>query len=171
MLVSVAIFSIVLLVAMGAILTILDANRKARTLTEVMNNLNFSFESVTRSIKTGTEPRIENGDELTVTAINLAADDFTRQTIAYRHNTTESGRGVIERSVGGGTWQPITSELVDITNFQAAVHGGNVAFSQPRTVITVSGEVRASNDIRSSFDIQTTISQRKLNLENDEGSI
>jgi len=172
MMVSVSIFAIVLVVALGSILTILDSNRKARTLTEVMNNLNFSLETITRSVKTGVEPRII-GSTLEVVAIILAEDGFQRQTISYRKNNTDSGRGFIERSVNNGLWHPITSDLVHIESFIVTLHGvsaaGNIDdFSQPRTQVTISGEVEVSETISSAFTVQTTISQRKLNLEGSE---
>lgn len=178
MMVSVSIFAIVLVVALGSILTILDSNRKARTLTEVMNNLNFSLESITRSMKTGVDPALaEIGgiDILQVTAIVLSEDGFQRQLIEYRCLTTESqpcgqnsdGRGVVSRRVNDGSWQPITSEFVDITAFEVTL-AGLADFNQPRTQITVGGEVAVNEQIRSEFTIQTTVSQRKLNLEGSE---
>ena len=171
LMVAVAIFSIVLVVAMGAILTILDANRKARTLTEVMNNLNFSLESVTRSIKTGVEPTYDTGENiLSVTSIDLDAGNFSREIIEYRRNTTTEGRGYLERRVGGtGNWSPITSEVIDIKRFEVTV-AGTADFNQPRTQLTIQGEVSINEKIASDFTIQTTVSQRKLNLEGSEAN-
>ena len=170
LMVSVSIFSIVLVIAMGAILTVLDANRKARTLTEVMNNLNFSMESITRSIKTGVEPglTIEDGEPvLAVTAINLESDSFNRELIEYQRRETGDGRGYLQRRVSGGLWFPITSDLLDVRKFTVFVPLIN-DFDQPRTQISIQGDVRINNKISSSFIIQTTISQRKLNLSGSE---
>jgi len=174
MMVSVAIFSIVLMLALGTVLTILDANRKARTLTEVMNNLNFSLETMTRSLKTGVEPSADTGTNppiLGVTAIvleeDVAGDRFRRELIEYQLREDSEGRGFIGRRVDAGTWIPITSEQVDITRFVFTVAGTD-DFNQPRTQISIEGDVRVNEKISSSFTLQTTVSQRKLNLAGSE---
>lgn len=176
LMVSVSIFAIVLMMALGTMLTILDSNRKARTLTEVMNNVNFSLENITRSMKTGVEPNISAG-VLSVVAIvleeDVAGDRFRRETIEYRCVDCDSGRGdergVIERRDGGtgGVWIPITSDMVDVNTFEFIV-SGIADPNQPRTLLLIEGDVRVNDKINSSFSVQTTVSQRKLNLEGDE---
>lgn len=175
MMVSVAIFSIVMVIALGAILTILDSNRKARTLTEVMNNLNFSIETITRSLKTGVEPGYDDG-VLHVTAIVLDEEGFNREKTRYQLIETNDGRGYLAQCIDlnytandcpQSAWLPITSELVDIESFEVVVSGIN-DFNQPRTQLLVSGTVKVSEKISSSFTIQTTVSQRKLNLDGSE---
>src|SRR3989344_6982804 len=54
MVVSVALFAIIMLVAVGALLSLVDANRKARALESVMNNLNISLDSMIRAMRMGT---------------------------------------------------------------------------------------------------------------------
>jgi prepilin-type N-terminal cleavage/methylation domain-containing protein len=53
MLVSVGLFSIVMLVAVAAILSIIGTNKKAQGINNVANNLNFAVESMVRDMKTG----------------------------------------------------------------------------------------------------------------------
>jgi len=185
LMVSVSIFSIVLMMAMGTVLTILDANRKARTLTEVMNNLNFSLETMTRSLKTGVEPGVTgnaNGAILSVVAIileeDVAGDRFRREVIEYQRleDDDSDGRGYIgQRSCDAnagvytcatGSWIPITSDLVDVTHMTFSVYSG--VNNQPRTQLSIEGDVRINDKISSSFSLQTTVSQRKLNLSGDE---
>lgn len=180
LMVSVAIFSIVLMMALGTVLTIMDANRKARTLTEVMNNLNFSLESMTRSLKTGVEPELDTNSNppiLRVVAIileeDVAGDRFRREEIEYQLRDATDGRGYIGRRVDGGEWIPITSDQVDITRFNVTVAGTAdcvppAGCHQPRTQISMEGDVRVNDKISSSFSLQTTVSQRKLNLEGSE---
>jgi len=54
MLVSVAIFAVVMTVALGSLLAMSESDRKAQTLKSVINNLNFSLDSMSRAIRTGT---------------------------------------------------------------------------------------------------------------------
>lgn len=191
MMVSVAIFSIVVMIALGAVLTILDANRKARTLTEVMNNLNFSVEMITRSFKTGVEPRYDSENKiLYVSAIVLNEAGFNRETTRYRlsevidPNDTSNKIGTIEQCVSsdegvvldnraqcpvGGLWTPITSDLVDIDSFNVAVDPPDGAnFVQPRTQIVISGTAKVNEKISSGFSLQTSVSQRRLNIAGSE---
>lgn len=179
MLVSVAIFSIVVLITLGAILTVLDANRKSRTLTEVMNNLNFSMEMITRSLKTGVEPNYTAG-VLYVDAIVLEEEGFQRERTRYKLSTDGDGeRGYISQCTNNdytdwncdaSGWSPITSDLVDIDKFEIMVvaPGKNNDGAQPRTQILIAGTVRINEKISSSFSLQTSVSQRRLNLTGSE---
>lgn len=185
LMVSVAIFAIVLLFALGSIITIVDANRKARTLTSVMNNVNFSFENMTRSLKTGKDIRtnvatgsctnggsVPSNASIEVNAIDLTGDvdEFTRVLTTYRL-CEKDGKGVVEKKVGAGLYQPITSSEVDIDvlNFYIfaddTTHGSGVipAGEQPRILIVIGGSVEFVRNVRSEFNIQTTVTQRDLN--------
>lgn len=53
MIISLAIFTIVAVVAVGALLKILDANRKSLTLKTAINNINFALESMSREMRVG----------------------------------------------------------------------------------------------------------------------
>lgn len=53
--VSISIFSIVMLIVIGALIMLNDANKKAQAMRAVVDNLNFAMEDMTRSIRTGGE--------------------------------------------------------------------------------------------------------------------
>lgn len=52
-LVSLGLFSIVVVAATGVILSIISSNKKNQAISSVVNNLNYSIESMVRDIKTG----------------------------------------------------------------------------------------------------------------------
>jgi prepilin-type N-terminal cleavage/methylation domain-containing protein len=54
MIVSVGLFSVVMLIATGAYLALIDVDRKARATNELVANLAFGVDSMARSIRTGT---------------------------------------------------------------------------------------------------------------------
>src|SRR4051812_37401392 len=54
MLVAIALFSIVMVVAVGTLLSLAAANKKAQALQSVMNNLNISLDGMVRSLRMGT---------------------------------------------------------------------------------------------------------------------
>lgn len=189
MMVSVSIFSIVVMIALGAILTILDANRKARTLTEVMNNLNFSVEMITRSLKTGVEPDLFiSGDQEILFVNSIVLDEttgFQREVTRYRlhldNSDSDNPIGEIQQCVSAtegpscsvNEWVAITSELVDIDRFDVTgtVWGDEIDLIQPRVQIVIAGTVKVSESISSEFSLQTTVSQRRLNIEGSEMEI
>ena len=55
MIVAVGLFSLVMLVSVGALLSLTGANRKAQALQSVMNNLNIALDGMVRSIRMGSD--------------------------------------------------------------------------------------------------------------------
>jgi prepilin-type N-terminal cleavage/methylation domain-containing protein len=53
MLVAVGLFAVVMLISTAVIFSIINGNRKSQTINTVVNNLNFSLESMIRDMKTG----------------------------------------------------------------------------------------------------------------------
>jgi prepilin-type N-terminal cleavage/methylation domain-containing protein len=169
LLVSIALFSVVLVVTLGSIITIADSNKKARSLMSVMNNLNFSIDSMTRSIKTGdiigTSIVDGSGNCLITEQINYndVSNEFARETVQYCFaEDAITGIGSITKQIESGAKLEITSPDVDVNyiNFKSYVGSGN----QPRVSIIIDGTVKVSEKISSSFIIQTTIAQRRLNI-------
>ncbi len=164
MLVSIALFSVVLTVTLGTIVTIADSNKKARSLMSVMGNLNFAVDGITRSIKTGYGVGTSNGSSCVSTSqINYStpSDLFDTETVEYCWVVT-NGVGTIMKTVGG-TSLPLTSPDVDIDYLEFSEFG-TAAGDQPRIVIKMEGTVQVSPRVSSNFTIQTTVSQRTLNV-------
>ena len=83
MIVSLGIFSIVAVVALGALIKIISANKKAQTLQSAMTNLNYALESMSREMRMGTNficsknetnPVINNNDPVSLCSISNNAD-------------------------------------------------------------------------------------------------
>ncbi len=79
MIVSIAIFTIVAVIAVGALLKIVDANKKAQSLKTTINNVNFLFEAISREMRVGSRyrcapsfPSALPAQELTPTACDLS---------------------------------------------------------------------------------------------------
>ncbi len=66
MIVSLAIFSVVATVALGALIKIVDANRKAQTLQSAITNLNFALESMSREMRVGTKYYCDSGTSVQI---------------------------------------------------------------------------------------------------------
>ncbi len=177
MMVSVSIFSIVMMVAIGALLTVIDANRKAQALQSVINNISFAIESMSRTARVGTayychpgnsnpapangpiEKPLDcvNGGTLIAFEAHNGNPNKRDDQVVYRLNGTS-----IERSLdGGGTFVSLTSSSVHITSLRFYVVGSSPNDSlQSRILVTISGTAGASARSETKFNLQTTITQR-----------
>lgn len=185
MLVAVALFAIVMIISVGALLSLVTANRKAQALQSVMNNLNVTLDGMVRAIREGTLYHCDNGSGGPITAprdctgsggTRLAFESYGGQRtnpndqFVYEYiapsGTTE---GYIRRSVQGGTagsWVQITAPEVSITNMAFYVIGSDSAdLVQPKVVIVIKGVAGGVNTkITSTFHIQSTAVQRVLDI-------
>lgn len=59
--VAIGLFAIVMMIASGAYLIMINANRNAQAVTTGINNLSFALESMTRTIRTGTNYKCSGG--------------------------------------------------------------------------------------------------------------
>ena len=57
MIVAVALFAVVMLISVAALLSLVDANRKAQALQSVMNNLNIALDGMVRAVRMGSNYR------------------------------------------------------------------------------------------------------------------
>ncbi|HVY72676.1 MAG TPA: type II secretion system protein [Candidatus Paceibacterota bacterium] len=170
MLVSVAIFSIVMVMALGALLALSDANRQAQLLSIATNNFNSSLDSMSRAIRTGTAFHC-GGGTLTVPAdcalspstqfSFLSADGL--QTV-YKLGTTECSNGVgciLRSQDGGSSYVSITSTDIVVTKLAFYVKGSLTSDGvQPRAVILASGYTTVKAGQKTQFNVQTSITQR-----------
>ncbi|PIT96854.1 hypothetical protein COT82_00925 [Candidatus Campbellbacteria bacterium CG10_big_fil_rev_8_21_14_0_10_35_52] len=178
MLVAVSLFVFVMLIGVGTLLSIIDANRKARALSSVMNNLNFALESISRNIRMGTKyhceentsvpPNIDtpkdcNPGKLFAFEASGGNPLNPNDQIIYRINYDESG---IEMSKNGGAnFVGITAKEVVIENFSFYVSGSSMTDNyQPKVVITIKGFVGVKEKIKTEFNLQTMVSQRVLDI-------
>ncbi len=171
-LVSVSIFAIVMLVATGAVFTIVESNKKTHTLKSVMTNLNFALESMARDMRVGSNYRCDG--------VGDCPSGGT--TFIYKANRDVDGDGFynigdgndqIEYSVSGGRLMkrvysnglpaiPITASEIQITSMKFYLYGSPALDNrQPKVLITIQGYA-GTGQTRSDFNIQTTVSQRSI---------
>lgn len=180
MMVAVAIFAVVMTVALGALLSMSESDRKAQTLKSVINNLNFSMDSMSRSIRTGqayhcdaAQGSLSAGRDCDGVT-TLAASSFAYQpaqggTTIYRLETSDttlcaqpaSRVGCLVRSIdGGATYAAITSSEVYVNSLKFYVTGAESVNVQPKVTILISGIVTVSGSQTSAFNLQTSVTQR-----------
>lgn len=171
-LVSVSIFAIVMLVATGAVFTIVESNKKTHTLKSVMTNLNFALESMARDMRVGFSYRCNGVGDCTsggTTFIYKANRDVDgdgfynagdgNDQIEY---TTSSGRIMKRIYSNGQSAVPVTASEIYIESMKFYLFGSGASDGQqPKVLITIDGYA-GIGQTRSDFNIQTTVSQRAI---------
>lgn len=180
MMVSVTIFSIVMLIGASSVLAIVNANRKAQSIKSVVNNLNFALETMSRNIRVGTTYRCDgnlpnsssasirrncknSGDDHLAIESQYGSSATTDDQLIYFYDATEQA---LFRQIGtSGIPARITAEEVEITYFRFFVDGSKLDDEgiQPRVRILVEGYADVGGE-RSNFRMQTTVVQRILQI-------
>jgi prepilin-type N-terminal cleavage/methylation domain-containing protein len=182
LMVAVSIFAIVMMIGVGALLSLVETNRRAQAINSVMNNLNAAVESMSRSMRVGTTYHCRTSatpptaDTLTVpqdcqsgnSNVFLAfepsdgdSDEVNDQTV-YRLNGNQ-----LERSLFSGannTWVALTAPEVSIDDFDFFVVGSPRGDGiQPRILMRIRGSAQVPGGI-TQFTIQSSVVQRLLDL-------
>ncbi|MBI4155890.1 MAG: prepilin-type N-terminal cleavage/methylation domain-containing protein [Candidatus Zambryskibacteria bacterium] len=172
--VAVSIFSVVMVLSTGSILSVLDANRKSQTLRAVMDNLNSTMESMTRSIRFGQNYHCGPGGAVPITTPQDCGNNNPSDTMAVLFNglttTYRLNSGRIEKSTNSADYYPITSPDVTITNlafrvFGSAPYSNGVNLLQPQVIIVVSGFAGLKPTSQTTFTLETTVSQRLFDFQ------
>lgn len=180
-LVSLSIFTIVVTISVGSLLVLIDANARARNMQEVMTNITYTLDSMTRDIRTGSDYYCSTGalptsgttrNDCTTGPADGRALSFneggqsltnvvTGARIAYQLNG-----GAIERRLGSGSWVSITSPntVITLLRFETRGSTGGDAVA-PSVTIHVSGYAKDDDNVPpASFNIQTTVTQQLLDI-------
>jgi prepilin-type N-terminal cleavage/methylation domain-containing protein len=112
--VSLAIFTIVAVVAVGAFLKIIDANKQSQLLQTAMNNVNFALESIVREMRVGSTYACYNDNGSASTYSTIAAQSCpvlgsVNNAIAFKSSISGTYN---PNQVNGTTGQPLTCKLI-----------------------------------------------------------
>jgi prepilin-type N-terminal cleavage/methylation domain-containing protein len=160
LMVAVSIFAIVMVVAMGAVFSIIAANRKALAVSSVIDNLNLAVESMTRTIKTNTNYQI-SGNAITVTDDDSLT--LPKPTMTYAYDSLN--KRIMFRE-GDEDQIAITAPEVEIDSFEVfKLYDDDAgACDQPRVAIVIRGTAGVDADSRTEFKLQSVVSQRDLQI-------
>lgn len=188
LMVSITLFAVVMLVSVGALLSLVDANRKARSLESVMNNLNIAIDGMVRSMRMGNTfncnaeniPAPEVGgdcpggaDIVSFAPFGADPSDQGERWVYFFVEGSGDTTGRLWRSRTGSmsNAEPITAPEVTIEDVSFYVVGtvrGNTVSqdtSQPKAVVVIKGTAGAKNaKTKTTFYIQATAVQRVLDL-------
>lgn len=178
MVVAVAIFSMVMVMVMGALLAVINANKQNQAIQTAVNNLSLSLETLSREMRVGS--RYHCGSSGTITdpqncpTVNgsdyISFLSFEGNQIVYQiYIDPVTGNKRIQRSDdGGANFLFLTSPVVFIEKIVFYISGADPTDDiQPRALITISGYVdlgSVGDRGKSYFDLQTTASQRMVDF-------
>jgi prepilin-type N-terminal cleavage/methylation domain-containing protein len=191
LMVSLSIFSIVMVISIGTLLIMIDANAKAQALSSTNVNLSIALDSMTRTIRTGyhyycnasSDPDTVPPDSGSTryrscptnesNHIALTRGD-TGNRIAYR---LQNGAIEVKEVTSSGSvvydWTPITSADITIARLEFKVTGANPYCNnvgcttpdatQPQIQLTIEGSATANNGLAvpTTFLIQTHMTQQR----------
>ena len=124
LLVSSAIFTVVSIVAVGAVLTINAANRKTQAIRAVVDNLNFAMESMSRKLRTGSNYHCA-----------ISGDTFYSST-GFSAPPADVSEGECGQPKDGASAMMFTSAENITANNNVGIQGSSVAYGR---VAQVSG--------------------------------
>lgn len=168
MIVSLGLLITVLTVAMGALASMGDTNRKVQSSRVALDNLNIAIEDMSRNIRTGTiyvcKPifsltlisGVGSGKDCLSGEESLAFLSSGGNTVGYK---LENGQLMRSRD-GGDKFSAMTSPEITVDTLTFYVIGAEAGNAQPRVIITIGGVAGPKEGTTSSFQIQTTVTQR-----------
>lgn len=167
MIVSIAIFTVVALVAVGALLKVVDANKKAQSLKTSINNLNFALDSISREMRVGSNYSCSGTCDgrpgnwtLSFQSSKACPDSPTNNLVfEYQFNGTTLRKSEQKRcSDSLGNFSPMISSDIkfDVATVNRVV-GANI---QSYVQFHFKGSSGLKEKTKTYFDLQTTVSQR-----------
>jgi len=167
-----------MLLATTAYITLIDMDKAARARSELVNNLSFSLEDMTRSIRTGTGFACDDNPAESWQSCYWGTNCFSFVD-QEGHDVTyvQKDDGTIGRYIGSYANDRSCSSSSAIAMTDPAVHIEHLTFypsgmaigdgNQPSVLIVLQGYIdvlRRGETVRSEFSIQTRATQRQFDI-------
>lgn len=170
LIVSIGIFSIVMMTATSAYLTLIDLDRQARATNDIVSNLSFAVDSMSRAVRTGTSYKCNKTGTNCLTigspGTSLRFTDETGRTVDYELSGTQ-----IQETVTPLTGAAFTSKLTDpritISALNFYVRGVSVESGtkiQPQVTFIIAGTMNVGKNKTVSFSVEGGATERLLEL-------
>ncbi len=166
LIVAVGLFSIVMTLASGAYLLMINVNRQTQSITTGINNLSFALQTMTYKIRTGTGyicPPL--GDCVGGNSFSFKSSEGP--IVTYTRAVDSNGNGKIQETTGAAT-NDLTDPSVNISALTFYAFGtkptgsGNV--EQPRVTIIIKGTVPSGPVTSEPFTVETGATMRGSDL-------
>jgi prepilin-type N-terminal cleavage/methylation domain-containing protein len=178
LMVATSIFIVVMLTSMSSLFALLDTGKSSRALRFAMDNVNFSMESMTRSIRMGTnyycvssEQNIDMNDTTSTrdcsnidngTFIAFMPQGNTTSRVGYKlHTDGSTGNSTLQRC-DVNSCVDIVSPDINIEKLQFIVRGSANNDNTQASVYVIMKGTAYVKGVPTSFAIQTMASQRNF---------
>lgn len=165
--VSLSVFIIIMTVSLGSILSILDANDKSQTKKTAMDNLNFALESMARTVRFGTNYYCGTTSNNPPPALDCSSGggSLSLRSAEGALIVYSLSGGRLMKSVNGAV-SAVTSSEITINRLTFYVFNSAVYpdLGQPKVLLVLSGTVGNKVSTQSVFNLQTMMSQRKIDI-------
>lgn len=163
LIVAVGLFALVMMLASGAYLMMIDINRRTQGIASGIDNLSFALETMTRTIRTSTNYGCPAAGQDCSDGTTFSVKDPAGQTVSY----TESG-GAITQTTNGVTVS-LTDPSTQVTSLKFYAIGTKSYSSdgdteQARVTIIVSGTVSSGPGQTTPFTIETGATMRGTDI-------
>jgi prepilin-type N-terminal cleavage/methylation domain-containing protein len=162
LMVSISIFAIIMFISLGAILSVMDGNKKNQTLQIAIGNLNYALENMTRLMKTGYNFSVSGSCNSYNHSISFTTTDDVNVTYVFAEQDTSDVGGLYYSSNSSEGF--VTAEEIDINNLcfdlVGELQGDGL---QPAVLITLKGITYGGKEnVQTEFNLSTSITQRSV---------
>lgn len=178
MIVSLGLFVVVLSVSVGALLSMVSANRKTQSLRNAMDNLNLSMEEMARNITQGrtyhcganvfsypvagidNELNCPSGDN-NFLAVEAHSGSSTYSGDQFVYKLEPTTKRLQKSDDSGQSFSYVTAPSIKIDHLTFYVSDQDAPNNEPpRVIITIGGTAGDKEGTKTSFNIQTAVTQR-----------
>ncbi len=157
LMVSIGLFVTIMMIASGAYLIMIDANRGAQGITTGINNLSYTLENMTRSIRTGSA--------YTCVGANPSSTfSFTDQ-YGHPNNSYTLTGGQILLSIGGAPGTVLTDSAVRVNKLVFTCSGTpSNDTAQAHVTIVIVGDISVGPGKTQPFNVETSATMRGTDI-------
>ena len=166
--IAISLFLIVVTIGMGSLLNANLLHQKSQDMRSIMDNLSFIMEDMSRNLRTGSDYNLINyGGGI---SFKSALGDDWKYTLEYDEQDEQVIN--IKKYINSGDGVQLNPEEVILQNGSGFVVTGNVLgdSEQPFVIIKLIGII-SSRGVDTPFSLQTSVSQRLIDIEASQGSI
>lgn len=157
MIVTIAVFTVVMTVTAATYLNISDIQRKANAIRAINDNVSFAMEVMSREISQSKDFNLKNPG----CSYSIPCDYFDFRNRNDNQITYSLENNSIKRTSPGDPDLYLTSSDVVIDNMEFRIKGQGLGDGlQPMVTIIINATAGEKLKIRASFNLQTTITQR-----------
>lgn len=171
LIVAIGLFAIIMTLTTGAYLIMINVNAQAQAMATGIDNLSFALETMTRTIRTGSQYSCGGGSDCPYPGGNSSfsfTDIDSNQTVTYKLAQVGT-KGVIEQQIGSQGFVALTDPDVNVTRLTFYVtgtktYGATGDSYQPYVTIVVAGTVSSGHGKSQFFSIETGAAMRGIDL-------